>query len=183
MKKNIDIKEILIPSVSLFVICVLVTALLAITNDVTAPKIEALALEQAAETRMVVLPTASEFEATEDESVYMGIDSAGNLVGYAISVTQKGYGGEIEIMVGINSDGSVSGVSILSHNETPGLGANATKDTFLSQYKGASDAQKVTKDGGEIDSITGATITSRAVTNAVNSALEKYNAIEGGAAV
>lgn len=183
MKKSIDIKEILVPSVSLFVICVLVTALLAITNHVTAPKIEALALEQAAETRMVVLPAATEFEATKDENVYMGVDGAGNPVGYAISVFEKGYGGEIEVMVGINSDGNVAGVSVLSHNETPGLGANATKDTFLSQYKGVSEDQRVTKDGGEIDALTGATITSRAVTNAVNSALEKYNAIEGGTAV
>lgn len=181
--KKINPKEVLVPALSLFVICALVTALLAITNSVTAPKIAELAEKQAAETRKIVLPTADTFNETADSEVYMGFDGQGNPAGYVISVTEKGYGGKIEIMVGIDFEGAVSGVSVLSHNETPGLGANAAKDKFLGQYKGAAETQSVTKDGGEIDAVTGATITSRAVTKAVNSALEKYGEIKGGAEI
>ena len=99
--------------------------------------------------------------------------------GYVITTTDKdGFGGSIQITVGITTDGTVNGVSILSISETAGLGMKATEPAFYGQYEGK-QAEKfvVSKDGGDgepIDALSGATITSRAVTGAVNAALGYY---------
>lgn len=112
-------------------------------------------------------------KATVDEVCKVGED------GYVITTTDKeGYGGDIQITVGITADGTVSGISILSINETAGLGMRATEPAFYEQYQGK-QAEKfvVSKDGGDgepIDALSGATITSRAVTGAVNAALGYY---------
>lgn len=108
-------------------------------------------------------------------------------LGYAIKVNSKGYGGNIEIMVGISNEGKIDGIKILSLSETPGLGANSTKPSFYGQYKGKSTKTPlaVTKSSNakdnEIQAITGATITSKAVTKGVNEAVEFYkNNLKGG---
>lgn len=111
--------------------------------------------------------------ATVDEVCKAGED------GYVITTTSKeGYGGNIQITVGITADGTVSGISILSISETAGLGMKATEPAFYGQYEGKQTEKfAVSKDGGEgepIDAISGATITSRAVTAAVNVALAYY---------
>ncbi|MCT4598231.1 MAG: RnfABCDGE type electron transport complex subunit G [Vallitalea sp.] len=104
-----------------------------------------------------------------------------DIVGYAFKLaTKEGYGGVIELVVGINIDGTVSGIDITKHSETPGLGANADKDSFKNQFKGKPTQQlTVVKNGAtsdtEIDSLSGATISSRAVTNAVNVAINYFN--------
>ena len=100
----------------------------------------------------------------------------GGDTGYVITVTDgEGYGGDIQITVGITADGTVSGVSFLSISETAGLGMKATESSFYEQYVGVQTEKfYVSKDGGAgepIDAISGATITSRAVTSAVNAAL------------
>ena len=112
-------------------------------------------------------------KATIDEVCTVGED------GYVITTTDKeGYGGDIQITVGITADGTVSGISILSIGDTAGLGMRATEPTFYEQYKDKqTDKFYVSKDGGEgepIDALSGATITSRAVTGAVNAALAYY---------
>lgn len=96
--------------------------------------------------------------------------------GYVITVTDgEGYGGDMQITVGISADGTVTGISFLSIGETAGLGMKATEPSFYEQYAGVqTDRFAVAKDGGEgepIDAISGATITTRAVTGAVNAAL------------
>lgn len=114
--------------------------------------------------------------ATIDEVCTVGED------GYVITTTDKeGYGGDIQITVGITSDGTVNGISILSISETAGLGMKATEPAFYEQYEGK-QAEKfvVSKDGGDgepIDALSGATITSRAVTGAVNAALGYYQSV------
>jgi len=82
-------------------------------------------------------------------------------------------------MVGFDMNKTVTGVSVLSHSETPGLGANAANSGFLGQFIGTADAGNlaVAKDGGSVDAVTAATISSRAVTNAVNSAADHYDAL------
>ena len=100
----------------------------------------------------------------------------GGDTGYVITATDsEGYGGDIQVVVGITADGTVSGISFLSISETAGLGMNAQNESFYGQYVGVqTDYCYVSKDGGEgepIDAISGATITSRAVTGAVNAAL------------
>lgn len=106
--------------------------------------------------------------------------------GYVITVTDKnGYGGNIQVSVGILPDKTVNGIAILSINETAGLGMNAQKPEFYGQYAGKqTESFYVSKDGGngeEIQAISGATITSRAVTGAVNAALAYYETIGGSA--
>ncbi|HIU49689.1 MAG TPA: RnfABCDGE type electron transport complex subunit G [Candidatus Limousia pullorum] len=192
--KNSRLKEILIPTVSLFVICLCVTALLAVTNAVTK---DAIAYQQelsAAESRQAVCPDAVDFEKVEYDvqgvECYKALDESGNLIGYAISSASRGYGGDVKVMTGINAeDGSVIAINVYDNSgETPGLGVNTSGEKFTSQFAGLSSGTGVTvdKDAGKnpdsvaVDSVTGATISSRAVTNAVNQAFEAYNAVKEG---
>ena len=120
-------------------------------------------------------------EDVEDMGVNATIDevcTAGD-AGYVITTTDKdGFGGNIQITVGIKKDGTINGVSILSISETAGLGMKATEPSFYNQYVNKqADKFVVSKDGGDgeqIDALSGATITSRAVTGAVNAALGYY---------
>lgn len=111
----------------------------------------------------------------------------GETIGYVITATDpNGYGGGIQVSVGIQNDGTVNGIAILSINETAGLGMKASEPEFYEQYSGKqTDHFYVSKDGGEgeqIDAISGATITTRAVTGAVNASLGYYQNVLGGSA-
>ena len=107
----------------------------------------------------------------DDRIVYIGKDSSGKVVGVAFKcVSNEGYGGKIEIMLGLKNDGTINAIQILSHAETPGLGAKIEEPWFKKQFKGRNlknTKWKVKKDGGDIDQISGATISPRAVTKAV----------------
>lgn len=113
---------------------------------------------------------------TLDEAV-AAADASGAAVGYVITSTSKdGYGGAITVSVGITADGTVNGIEFLTLAETAGLGMNAAKPEWKGQYAGKNvDAFAVTKNGAaadnEINAISGATITSNAVTGAVNAAV------------
>ena len=192
--KNSRLKEILIPTVSLFVICLCVTALLAVTNAVTK---DAIAYQQelsAAESRQAVCPDAVDFEKVEYDvqgvECYKALDKSGNLIGYAISSASRGYGGDVKVMTGVNAeDGSVIAINVYDNSgETPGLGVNTSGEKFTSRFAGLSSGTGVTvdKDAGKnpdsvaVDSVTGATISSRAVVDAVNQAFVAYNAVKEG---
>lgn len=190
--KKLNAKEILVPAVSLFIICLVVTALLAVTNMVTAPKIDELAAERQNEAKKVVLSDAESFsdeKTVEKDGVqytyYEGLSQSEEKIGYVFLTSAKGYGGDIDIMVGIGNDGSVKGVTVLSISETAGLGMNAKNDKFLNQYKDKNSEISVIKTGtpsdNEIQALTGATITSKAVTSAVNTALDLYKMAGGEA--
>ncbi len=107
-------------------------------------------------------------------------------VGYAIKVSSKGYGGQIQLMVGIDKSGKLAGIQILSQAETAGLGANCTNPEFYGQYAGKSiekDIEVVKTEGNDsqIKAITGATITSKGVTTGVNEAVKFYKEnLQGG---
>lgn len=97
----------------------------------------------------------------------------GETAGYCLEVQPKGFGGTMTMIVGILADETVAGVQVTGHAETPGLGAKSQSDpAWIAQYAGqaANGQLAVSKDGGTIDAITGATITSRAVTDGVNTA-------------
>lgn len=123
------------------------------------------------------------FTAEKINLAYAAKDSSGSLLGYVFSITtSSGYGGDINIILGIKSDGAINGVEILSISETPGLGMKADTPEFKSQFKGKNVAQiSFTKSGAkeeyEIDALSGATITTTAMTNAVNAGLSYFNAI------
>ncbi len=145
-----------------------------------------------------VATVLSEAGYTKDEitEVAAGFDKDGGYVGLVFNVTAKdGYGGNIQFTVGILKDGTVNNISLLSISETAGLGMKAKEDSFQSQYRSKKvDAFKVTKSGAvadsDINALSGATITSKAITNGVNSAItafkyfnEKGIELEGGAKV
>lgn len=126
----------------------------------------------------------SEAEAAIDgegiENIY-SVRINGKDAGYCVNVTGSGFGGDISIMVGYNPDGSILGVRVVSHSETPGVGSKATEDSFLAQFDGKSGTLTVSKSGNDdIDAISGATISSKAITAAVNCADEAILGIIGG---
>ncbi len=189
-KTKISPKEIIIPTLTLLIICVVAASLLALTNSLTKDKIASIDAENKAEAMETVMPDAVSFsdEVIVSDTVQYSTayDSSGNIIGYAFTTSESGYGGEIQVMTGINSDGSVSKVTVLSaDNETPGLGQNTTKDSFLDQFIGTIGELTVVKNStsadNEIQAVTSATISSSAVVSAVNAATEYYeNTLKGG---
>ncbi len=160
----------------LFSICLITSLLLGLTNMLTADAIAANNQRVSDEAMAEVLPSESGY--TDITSQYTGGDSTVQHVyqagedGYVVEVATSGFGGLVNMMVGVGPDGACTGVSITSHSETSGLGANATKAEWREQFKGATGTVSVTKDGGTIEALTGSTITSRAVCTGVTTALE-----------
>ena len=108
----------------------------------------------------------------------LAFDANGNFQGAAVKTSEGGFGGKIDMMVGFLADGTIKGTSVLSHSETPALGANMTgkfKDQFVDKNP-ASYKLTVSKDGGDVDAITAATITSRAFSKAVDKAYKAFMA-------
>lgn len=98
------------------------------------------------------------------------------LVGAAIRGVGRGFAGPVEIIVGVDREGVITGVGVLNHRETPGLGARITENFFLDKFRGKQlgDEIKLKRDGGKIDAITGATVSSRAVSEGVEAALTLF---------
>jgi len=118
---------------------------------------------------------------TIDDLTYnLAYDPQGNFLGAAVKTySNSGFSGRIELMVGLLADGTINKVSVLSQSETPGLGANMVNPKFKDQFNGKNPASynlSVTKDGGDVDAITAATISSRAFTGAVKLAYEGFEA-------
>ncbi|GKZ04543.1 electron transport complex subunit G [Paraclostridium bifermentans] len=169
----------------LFVICAVASLMLSLTNNITAPVIEQRNIQANNESRQEVLQVAEEFSEVKDvkgdliEEVYQGT-KGGEVVGYTIKTTPKGYGGKVEVMVGISNDGKISGVKIGNHSETPGLGSKSADPSFKDQYNGKSTKTPLNVVKGnasnenDIVAISGATITSKAVTAGVNAAMDVY---------
>ncbi len=126
------------------------------------------------------------FEAQKINEIMEAKDASGETLGYAVNVTtSEGYGGDITFSMGVQLDGTLNGISILSISETAGLGMNATKDEFKNQFSDKNaEAFEVTKAGAsdenEINAISGATITSKAVTGGVNAGICAFNYVKEG---
>lgn len=170
----------------LFIITFSVALILAVGNYVTADKIERLNIQLQDEARKSVLPDATEFknitlegigqeEYKMVQSVYEG-KKDGATVGYTVNVSPNGFGGAIDMIVGIDTDGKITGIKIVNSSETAGLGSKAQEPEFENQFRGkdAGSSLKVIKNGtpreDEIVAISGATITTNAVTDGVNTA-------------
>ncbi len=188
--KNKNFKDIALPAIMLFIIATVCTALLAGTNLLTKDRIAQLAVEAANEAKSAVLD-ATGFSDTKSVTVdgteyiyYEAFDENNDVTGYVFDITVKSYGGDLSCMVGISSaDEKVTGVEITSINDTPGLGMKATGEDFLNQFTGKANGIKVNKNSSsetEIQAITGATITSQAVTDAVNLAFTVLSTIKAG---
>lgn len=180
MKTESNVRYVIRLAATLLMITSLVAAALAGVNMLTAPIIAAQTAEKTRLAVEAVLPGGGE-EMTDLPAVaFEGADLVSKVYkgenGYAVEVTPAGFDNTITMMVGVGTDGSVLGIDIIKHTETAGLGAVADAQTpagvaFREQFAGASGSVAVSKDGGQVDAITGATITSRAVCVGVNAAL------------
>lgn len=172
---DIDWKQFVHLGLSLFIIAAVAALVLALVNAVTADTIAARAEAERQNAMASVMPGADKFSElySEDATIngITGAYSGTTPVGYCVEVSPNGFGGAISLMVGVDSGGSVTGVVILDHSETAGLGARADSPDFLSQYIGKSGTITVNSGENAIDGLTGATITSKAVTTGVNTAL------------
>jgi electron transport complex protein RnfG len=177
-------------TICLFAICLVCSALLAGVYALTADPIAAAAAAKNEAAIKEVLPSAA-VAIEEERTVEMegqtyaynlAYDEQGNTVGCAINVTTLGFGGPIVIKVGFDVEGNIWNTKVLSQAETPGLGAKCTESAFSDQFKGFNPSEKklaVKKDGGDVDAITASTITSRAYTNGLTTAVNVFWTITG----
>ncbi len=177
MKQESTVKFVLRIAITLLLITGIVAAALAVVNQVTAPIIAQLKAEKTQQAIMAVLPGGydTELSAFPDDTglvakVYQGAS------GYAVEVNPIGFDSAITMMVGVDYEGKVLGFEVISHKETKGLGEvaaskNSAGVDFRSQFVGMSGTLAVTKDGGQVDAIAGATVTSRAICVGINAAL------------
>ena len=162
----------------LFAVTAIVALLLGLVDSITRDKIAANTAEKTAQAMRAVLEAESyEPVAFTDETGLVTAVYAAAGGGWVIEAAPSGFGGAINMVVGVK-DGAVTGVSIVKMSETSGLGANAKNTGFREQYVGKSGTLAVNKDGGEINALTGATVTSRAVTRGVNAALAAAAALD-----
>lgn len=126
------------------------------------------------------------YQAQSIDEIVEAVDGSGASLGYIITViSSEGYGGDIKFTMGVQADGTMNGISILSISETAGLGMRANTDEFKSQFVGKNTDKLVyTKNGAsadnEIDALSGATVTTNAMTNGVNAGLCAFRVMEGG---
>ena len=151
-------------------ICLVIASLLGIVNNVTEGPIADNTAKTVQESLQIVLPADSyeEVEYTGSDATVVAVYKAGD-AGYVVECNSpNGFSGAIDMMTGVGTDGTITGIAIISHAETSGLGSKATDPEWQAQFIGLSEGVAVTKDGGTINAITGSTITSRAVCDGVN---------------
>ena len=160
------------PVLVLTLICVVVSAALAFTYNFTAPVIADNQQREAEAARIELLPAAVSFEQIpcdieNIESIYK--DSGGG--GFVITANAKGYGGDVTVRIGLDSEGNIIGINAVGEGETSGIGSNALESEYLDRFVTSADSAGV-------DEISGATYSSRAVKQAVKLALEAFQAVE-----
>lgn len=180
--------EILVPALILTTICLIAAVAMAATYEITKPIIAERERTEQEEARKKVLPLAQDFTQLELVNPSPLVKSLwkGGSAGYVVTISPVGYGGPISLTVGIDTQGSVTGLHFGTNTETPGLGTKMKDPAFAKQfigYKKRPPELRVTKNGakalGEIDALSGATITSRAVTLGVQTALQLVLQIQG----
>lgn len=204
-------KNIISMALKLLIIVVAAAIALGAVNYVTKGPIAEQAAAAATEARQAAFPEAESFEAVYDpnsaalkdvtltsllgvdeppknfaiiKTVYKALDAGGNELGITAGVVTKGFNSGLNITIGVGADGMIHGVIVGDNTETAGLGAKAAEPEYEGQYVGKKSPLSVVKSSpadSEIEAITGATITSRGVTDAVNTVSEFYAALTGGA--
>ncbi len=166
---------------ALVVVCLISAIALSQVYSITKIKIETQKIETMLANLNRVLPNASRFEAdsAQPQTLWIGFNQQGQKVGFVFRVAPRGYGGPIETLVGVDTNRTITGIHIASAaeglKETPGLGLKVREDWFRNQYiNKTKNEMKLKRDGGEIDAITAATISSRAVTDGIRQGLEMY---------
>ena len=167
----------------LLAFCIVATGILAYVNSVTKPKIDLLKKQEAEEARAELIPNAdfdSLYAPNGDEGItyYAARDkTTGALKGYTFTAVKYGYSSNVKAMAAVDTLFNVIAIKVVEQAETPGLGANCLAESFTAQFKGKTPQQlKVDKDGAEppncITSMTGATITTRAITNSLKETID-----------
>ena len=183
-------KHIIKPALSLFIIAAIITTMLVFAYELTKEPIANQIRKTQEKTMKEVFPAASGYREIETQKpgnivrVFEGLMNT-EIIGYVIQLAPPGYSGPISMMVGISKiDNKITGMRVLRHTETPGLGALAVKENFYRRFDGKTVSPlrvvKVLPGPNEIEAITGSTITTAAITNAVNEAIEWYNSKSGG---
>ena len=171
-----SIKEFVVPTAVLTIICLVVSLALSVTYSVTNPIIEENSLKAAQEAMMEVLPAADGFTEVTEE-LPEGVDSlfqANNGSGVVTQVSSKGYGGAVVLMVGIDQNGQIAGVKVLENSETQGLGSRVMDAAYTGQFVGKSSPN-------EVESISGSTVSSNALKTGIQTALDaSANYLKGG---
>lgn len=167
------------PIVVLVIICIVITGALAATNSVTAPIIDEATRVAQQKARTELLPEAEDFEpvtGVEVENV-SDIYASTNDVGVIITSSAKGYGGDVVVMTAFNPDGTIKQIKVTEQAETKGIGSKVVATpSYWENYMGLDASQPLVLNE-DVDAVTSATISSTALINAVNSAIEAYNAI------
>ena len=168
------------PIIVLVLICVIMSGLLALTNSATAPIIAEAERKANEEARLEVLPDADSFLQVEQAGLPDAVKEvyqAENGAGYTFSLTTQGYGGKntLKMAVGIDMDGKITGVKVLSHKETPGLGSKVTtEESFYGQFPGLDAAG-----AAAADTISGATFSSNYYKAAIADAFAAFDLVKG----
>jgi electron transport complex protein RnfG len=169
-------KDFILPIVVLTLICLFISAALAITNNFTEPVITKAAADRAEQARSEVIPEAERFELMEVDGLpatVTAVYKTTNDVGYIFMLTAAGYGGDINIICGIGADGTIIATKTLQQSETKGMGSKITEAAFAGQFPGA-DASL-----SGVDAISGATISSRAYLGAIKDAFTAFDSVKG----
>lgn len=169
-------KDYLKPIVVLMLICLVISAALALTNEKTAPIIEQTEKTKAEAARKEVLPDADSFvpvELTGLPSTVTAVYKAENGVGYVFMLTAKGYGGDMNLICGMDKDGKITACKTLSQSETQGLGSKTAGDAFRNQFAGKDSSLS------GVATISGATISSKAYLGAIKDAFTAYEMAKG----
>ncbi len=168
-----DVKYYLKVTLSLLLICTVVAGLLAVVNSLTVDVIAANAEKERKQAVSDIFPVMTDMEDTKGEwldgvnAVY-AVYAGEAWLGYAVDLDSRGFGGDINMIVGLGVDGTVCGVRVISHAETPGLGSRATLADYLDNFIGVGERLTIKQD---VDAISGATISSKAVVAGINLAL------------
>ena len=165
------------PVILLTIVVAISVNALSFTDRLTRDKIEYQKEQKIQSMLFEIFPNMSRYDFEDD--IYT-IYSNGAKVGYAFLAVGKGYGGDIDILVGLEDETTIKGINIVSHLETPGLGSRVAESSFTDKFAGLDIANvALRRDGGQIDAITGSTISSRAVVDAVRTeAMEKVKLLK-----
>jgi electron transport complex protein RnfG len=169
-------KDFVLPIVALTLICLIISAALAFTNSFTEPVIAKAAAERAEAARSEVIPGAAGFELMQVDGLPATVKEVyrtTNNVGYVFMITASGYGGDIKLICGIDTDGKLIMTKTLAQAETKGMGSKITEDAFAGQFPGKDS----TLEG--VDAIAGATISSKAYIGAVKDAFTAFERVKG----
>ena len=161
-----------IPIIVLTLVVFIAVTVLSYTHDLTKGAIENQKWAKIESVLNQIFPAYNNYNThAECEDICVIYDESDNLLGYAFLATGKGYGGDIEILVGLKDPDTVKGIVIISHSETPGLGSRITEDDFRAKFVNIPISNvDLTANGGTVDGLTGATISSTATVNAVREA-------------